>query len=92
MGRCVNIMIDSTNCGSIGNICAINSSCSAGICLYVPGVELNNSITVWSSAIDGSADDLMFNVTLPWNITLYNTTTNRVIVTTNGVCLNNKIK
>jgi hypothetical protein len=27
----------------------------------------------------------MFNVTIPWNITLYNTTTNRVIVTTDGV-------
>lgn len=85
-GRCVNIMIDSNNCGSIGNKCLNNSSCSAGICLNVPGIELNNSISIWSSAINGSADDQMFYVVLPWNITLYNTTTDHVTVTTDGVC------
>lgn len=87
MGTCVNIMIDSNNCGYIGNICPSNSSCSAGQCNNVPGIQLNNSITIWSSAINGSADDQMFDVILPWNITLYNTTTNHVIVTTDGVCL-----
>jgi hypothetical protein len=79
-------MIDSSNCGSIGHQCLNNSSCSAGICANVPGIQLNNSISIWSSALNGSADDQMFNVNIPWNITLYNTTTNRVIVTTDGVC------
>ncbi len=84
-GRCVNIMIDSNNCGSIGNQCLNNSTCSAGICQNVPGIQLNNSISIWSAAINGSVDDQMFNVTLPWSVTLYSTTTDRVIVTTDGV-------
>ncbi|CAF1016753.1 unnamed protein product [Rotaria sordida] len=88
MGRCVNILIDSNNCGSVGNVCPNNLSCSAGVCSNVPGIQLDKPITIWSSAINGSADDQMYNVTLPWYITLYNTTTNNVIVTSDGVlCL-----
>lgn len=78
-------MLDSNNCGSIGNRCAANSTCSAGVCANVPGIQLNNSQSIWSSAIDGAADDQMFNVNLPWNISLYNQTTNRIFVTTDGV-------
>jgi len=79
-------MIDSNNCGSIGNICPINKSCSSGLCDNVPGIRLINPIIICLSSINGSADDQMYNVTLPWNITLYNTTTNHVILTTDGVC------
>jgi hypothetical protein len=85
-GRCVNVLLDSSNCGSIGNQCLNNSSCSAGVCADVPGIQLNDSISIWSSALNGSADDQMYNVTLPWNITLYNITTKLVTVTTDGVC------
>ncbi|CAF1506614.1 unnamed protein product [Adineta ricciae] len=85
---CVNILIDSNNCGQINNKCSLNMSCSAGICVDVPGILLNNSKTIFSSSVNGSADDQMFNVTLPWPITIYNRTTNIVIVTTDGVlCL-----
>ncbi|CAF3105757.1 unnamed protein product [Rotaria sp. Silwood2] len=84
MGTCVNIMIDSKNCGSLDNVCPINSTCSAGICNNVPGIQLDKANSIWSSAVNGSADDQMYNVTLPWYITLYNTTTNHVIVTTDG--------
>jgi hypothetical protein len=79
-------MIDSNNCGAVGNICPVLfRSCSAGLCSTAPGVQLDNAIDIWSSYINGSVDDDMYNVTLPWNITLYNTTTNRVTVTSNGV-------
>lgn len=87
LNQCVNIMIDSNNCGRIGNVCLRNSTCSAGQCQQVPGILLNQPNVIWSSSVNGSADDQMFNVTLPWNISIYNTTTNRVIVTTDGVGL-----
>jgi hypothetical protein len=82
---CVNIMIDPNNCGSLGNRCPSNSSCSAGICSDAPGIQLLNPTPIWSSSINGTADDQMYNVILPWAITLYNTTTNNITVTTNGV-------
>ncbi|CAF3316942.1 unnamed protein product [Rotaria socialis] len=90
LGTCVNIMIDSKNCGQLNNVCPGNSTCSAGICNNVPGIQLDNANAIFSSATNGSADDQMYKVTLPWNITLYNTTTNEVTVTSDGVlCLGN---
>jgi len=84
-GNCVNVLIDSLNCGSIGNVCRLNLSCSAGECANVPGIQLNQSISIWSSAINGSADDQMYLVDLPWPVSVYNRTTNSLIVTTDGV-------
>jgi hypothetical protein len=52
---------------------------------------LTNSNFVWTAAINGSVDDNYFGVTLPFNVTLYTTTTNFVYVTTNGVSFPAKI-
>ena len=83
---CVNIMIDIDNCGSPGHKCASNyTSCSAGVCSAAPSVQVKKSNIIWTSAINGSVDDRYFAVTLPFNITLYTTTTAFVYVTTNGV-------
>lgn len=81
----MNILLDSNNCGQINNKCSSNMSCSAGSCVDAPGILLNNSKAIFSASINGSADDQMFNVTLPWSITVYNRTTNLVLVTTDGV-------
>ncbi|UJR24156.1 hypothetical protein I4U23_027122 [Adineta vaga] len=88
--NCVNILIDSNNCGQINNKCAFNYSCSNGICADAPGIQLKNSNIIFSSATNGSADDQMFKVTIPWNITIYNKTTNSINVTTDGIlCFGN---
>jgi hypothetical protein len=55
-----------------------------------PGVRLNEPKFIWLAAIDGSIENDYFAVTLPLNIILYNTTTNHVFVTTNGVSLLSK--
>ena len=83
-GQCVNILID--NCGSVGYVCPSNyTSCSAGECSSAPSVVLRNAVPIFTAALNGSIDDRYYNVTLPLNITLYNTTTNFVQVSTNGV-------
>lgn len=84
-GRCVNIMIDSNNCGQINNTCPGNSTCSAGMCSNVPGILLDHPKSIWSAPVNGSADDQMTTVPLPWNVTLYDVSTNIVTVTTDGV-------
>lgn len=88
-GYCVNTLLDYNNCGAVGNSCSVpNTSCSAGACSNVPMVQLANSTSIWTGGVNGSADDLLFNVTLPFPITLYSTTTNQIQVTSNGVsCL-----
>ncbi|CAF1494994.1 unnamed protein product [Adineta ricciae] len=90
-GQCVNILIDFNNCGAVGYVCPSNyTSCSAGECSSAPNVVLTNAIPIFTAALNGSIDDVYYNVTLPLNITLYSTTTNFVQVSTNGVlCLNN---
>ncbi|CAF0755167.1 unnamed protein product [Adineta ricciae] len=90
-GQCVNILIDFNNCGSVGYVCPTNyTSCSAGECSSAPSMVLTNAIPIFTAALNGSIDDIYYNVTLPLNITLYNTTTNFVQVSTNGVlCLDN---
>jgi hypothetical protein len=85
----VDIFLDFNNCGSIGNVCSSNStSCSAAVCSTVPVVQLSNRTSIWTGGINGSADDDIFGVTLPFYITLYNTTTDQVQVTANGVSIN----
>ena len=85
-GNCVNIIIDFDNCGTIGNICPANyTSCSNGICSTAPNIQLTDPIPIFTAALNGSVDDRFYNVTVPFSITLYNTTTNFVQVTTNGV-------
>ncbi|CAF1372992.1 unnamed protein product [Rotaria magnacalcarata] len=72
-GICVNVVIDINNCGKLNNVCPSDFiSCSAGLC----------------TSVNGFIDDQSFTVTVPFNITLYSTTTKSVSVTTNGViCL-----
>lgn len=85
---CVNPLLDFQNCGAIGNNCTDNyTSCSAAVCSTVPVVQLINSTSLWTGGINGSMDDLVLNLTLPFPITLYSTTTNNVRITTNGVCI-----
>lgn len=85
-GDCVNILIDFFNCGSVGYVCPSNyTSCSAGECGGAPVVQLTDAIPIFTAALNGSVDDKFYNVTLPFNITLYDTSTDRVQVTTNGV-------
>ena len=85
-GVCVNLLIDFNNCGSIGYICPANyTSCSNGQCSAAPRVELSDPIPIFTAAVNGSVDDEFYAITVPFNITLYNTTTNLVGVTTNGV-------
>ncbi|CAF0728673.1 unnamed protein product [Adineta steineri] len=85
-GNCVNILIDFNNCGIVGYVCPMNyTSCSVGECSVAPSVQLTNAIPIFTAALNGSVDDRFYTVTLPFNITLYNTTTDSVQVTTNGV-------
>ncbi|CAF4001043.1 unnamed protein product [Rotaria sp. Silwood1] len=85
---CVNVLIDRNNCGTVSHKCnASYKSCSRGECSMAPAVQLKEPIIIWQGAINGSADDQYFSVILPLNITLYNTTTNNVSLTTNGVSL-----
>jgi hypothetical protein len=70
----------------VGHNCSPNyTSCSAGVCSSAPSVQLVGGSFIWTAAINGSVDDNYFGVTVPFNITLYTTTTNFVYVTTNGV-------
>jgi hypothetical protein len=83
----VNTFINIDNCGALGHACGSNyASCSGGVCSSVPGVQLVNSNFIWTASLNGSVDDNCFGVILPFNITLYTTTTDYVYVTSNGVC------
>lgn len=83
---CTNILIDDRNCGSIGTACSLPGTyCSAGVCTVIPPVQLNSYSSVWIGADNGSVDDAVYSINLPFNITLYSVTTNVVQVTTNGV-------
>jgi hypothetical protein len=86
-GSCVNTMIDFNNCGTVGYVCAVTyTSCSAGVCSTAPGVNLPNATLITTPSANGiNLDDVVFDVNLPFNITLYTTTTDYVGVTTNGV-------
>jgi hypothetical protein len=85
---CVNVLIDRNNCGTVGYKCnASYTTCSDGICSMAPAVQLNEPNIIWQGATNGSLYYHAIDVTLPLNITLYNTTTNIVTVAVNGVSL-----
>lgn len=87
-GSCVNTLTDLNNCGSIGNVCGSNyTSCSAGVCSTVPVVQLSSPAVLWCGATNGSSDDAMFNLSLPFSIRVYSKTTNKIQLTTNGVSI-----
>ncbi|CAF1627535.1 unnamed protein product [Rotaria magnacalcarata] len=88
-GICVNVVIDINNCGKLNNVCPSDfTSCSAGLCSNLTSIKLINGTCIWSASVNGFIDDQSFTVTVPFNITLYSTTTKSVSVTTNGViCL-----
>lgn len=79
-------MIDIDNCGSPGHQCTANyTSCSAGICSTVSGVRLKNSQFICMGAVNGDVYNAAYEVTLPFNITLYKITTDVIHVNTSGV-------
>jgi hypothetical protein len=83
---CANMLIDRNNCGKIGHKCnSTYKSCSSGVCGMAPIVQLTEPIIIWQGALNGSKAYGESGVTLPMNITLYNTTTNYVSVTVDGV-------
>ncbi len=85
-GNCINVIIDFNNCGKINNVCPSNyTSCSAGLCSDLSSIILSNGTSVWAASVNGAVDDAYFSITLPFNITLYNTTKNSAKVSTNGV-------
>ena len=85
-GACVNLIVDWKNCGKLDNVCAPGfNSCSEGICSTLPRLMLVNATSIWSASVDGAIDDASFPITLPFNVTFYNTTTDSLTVTTNGV-------
>ena len=60
--------------------------CSAGVCNdSIPTIQLTSYTAVWTGGNNGSTDDEVYSVGLPFPITLYNTQSNSVQVTTNGV-------
>ena len=79
-------MTDVNNCGAVKNVCSSNyTSCSEGVCSTSPTIIISSGTPLWSASVNGSIDDSTFSVSLPFNITLYNTTTPTVTVSTNGV-------
>ncbi|CAF2474955.1 unnamed protein product [Rotaria sp. Silwood2] len=88
-GNCINVLIDINNCGKINNVCpSTYTSCSAGLCSTLSSIKIINGTFIWAASVNGSVDDKYFTISVPFNITLYNTTTTSITVTTNGViCL-----
>ncbi|CAF1676815.1 unnamed protein product, partial [Rotaria sp. Silwood1] len=88
-GTCVNLLLDFNNCGSVSTVCSSASytTCTAGVCSTAPAVQLTSYTSIWTGGINGSSDDDIFNLTLPFSITVYSTTTNFVQLSTNGVSI-----
>ena len=88
LATCANVLIDRNNCGRVSHKCnASYTSCSEGVCSMAPAIQLNEPTIIWQGALNGSTFFGLFHVTLPLNITLYNTTTNNVSMRTSGVSL-----
>lgn len=88
-GNCINVLIDINNCGKLNYVCPSSyQSCSAGLCSHLSSIILLNGTFIWAASVNKSVDDASYGITLPFNVTLYNTTTKSATVTTNGVvCL-----
>ena len=85
-GTCVNMLIDRNHCGKIGHKCNTTyKSCSGGVCGMASTVQLTEPNIIWQGALNRSDEYGSFGITLPLNITLYNTTTNYLSVSTMGV-------
>lgn len=85
-GSCLDIKSDFNNCGTVEYVCPSDyKSCVDGQCTAVPIVQLMRPMTIVSGIDSLNFDDTQYDVDLPFNVTLYNATRNRVIVTTNGV-------
>lgn len=79
-------MNDITNCGSFGYICTSNYTlCTLGLCsgLILPPVLTNVTDFIWDGRI--SIDDSVASLHLPLNITLYNYSSDNLLVSSNGV-------
>ncbi|CAF2168096.1 unnamed protein product [Rotaria magnacalcarata] len=87
-GTCVNTEMDFNNCGLVGFVCSSNyTMCLDGLCNIEPAVQLSGASAVanWLAA---DTDDRFVPLNMPFNITLYNYSTPRVNLTTNGIiCL-----
>jgi hypothetical protein len=85
---CVNILIDRNNCGEVGHKCNNDyKSCSGGVCSMTSNIQLTQPNIIWQGAINKSVVQDNTQIILPFNITLYNTTTSNLTVITNGVSL-----
>ncbi|CAF1048953.1 unnamed protein product [Adineta steineri] len=86
--KCVDILSNLYNCGSIGYVCSSDYTiCSAGICKTTPTIQLSGAtpIPAW---VGVTTDDDIQQVSLPVNVTLYNYSTSSVTVSSNGLlCL-----
>ena len=88
LGACVNLQIDSNNCGSLGNVCASNyASCSAGVCSNAPAVQLSHAIAIPGWDGSSSVDDAVASLALPSNLslTLYGYSSSTIFISSNGV-------
>ena len=89
LGACVNLLIDFNNCGSFGFVCSYSYTiCSNGLCSYLSPVQLVDGVPI--PGLDGtsSIDDIYVTMNLPVTLTLYNYSTSRVSVSSNGVSSN----
>ncbi|CAF0784108.1 unnamed protein product [Adineta steineri] len=86
--KCVDILSNLYNCGSIGYVCSSNYTiCSAGICKTAPTIQLSGAIPI-PAWVGVTTDDDIQQVSLPVNVTLYNYSTDSVTVSSNGLlCL-----
>lgn len=82
----MNTQIDFNNCGSIGFVCSMAFiSCSYGTCSNAPAVILQNgsSMSGWGGSV--TMDDGVANITTPFNVSMYGTSTRTVSLSSNGV-------
>jgi len=88
-GSCVNLLIDFNNCGSIGYVCASSyTSCSNGACSGAPAVQLAGGVSVAGWGGTTSVDDTYVQITTPFAISLYGTSTSTPSIQSNGcICL-----
>ncbi|CAF4114098.1 unnamed protein product [Adineta steineri] len=90
---CVNILIDRNNCGKVGHKCNNTyNSCSGGVCSMARAIQLTEPKTIIQGAINGTVfHETEFgetiSVSLPFNITLYNDTSDQVYLDLYGVSL-----
>ena len=86
-GTCVNVLIDFNNCGTVGHVCAVTyTSCSNGACSGAPAVQLTGGVAVPGWGGQYNVDDSFMQITVPFAISMYGTSTTTPSIQSNGVC------